>query len=93
MSATILALIMVIHFAYREEHYATVDGLDRGIQALTDLGWRIAQASGPDDGPFAVLFRMDATRAVTTRRGRLYRRRERGPDGSLDGSRYSTLMA
>jgi hypothetical protein len=84
---------MVIRFAYREEHYATVDGLDRGIQTLIDLGWRISQATGPDGGPFAVLFRMDATRAVTTRRGSSYRRRGRGPDGNLGGSRYSTRIA
>lgn len=50
---------MVIHFAYGEEHFATVDGFDRGVQTLTDLGWRIAQVRGPDNGPFAVLFRID----------------------------------
>ena len=50
---------MVTHVAYREELYDTVDELDRGIQTLIDLGWRIAQATGPDNGPFAVLFRMD----------------------------------
>ena len=65
-SATIFGLLMVMHFAYREEHFATVDDLDRGVQTLIDLGWRIAQVRGPDHGPFAVLFRMDdATRAVT----------------------------
>jgi hypothetical protein len=52
-----LGLVMVIRFAFREEHYATVDELDRGIQTLIDLGWRIVQATGRDNGPFTVLFR------------------------------------
>jgi hypothetical protein len=50
---------MVIHVAYREEHYSTMDEFVRGVRALTDMGWRISQVRGPDNGPFAVVFRMD----------------------------------
>jgi hypothetical protein len=85
---------MVIHFAYRQELFAHVDEYDRGVQTLTGLGWRISQATGPDNGPFAVLFRKDdATSAVTTRQGSSYRGGGRGSDGSLEGSRYSTRIA
>ena len=50
---------MYHHVAYREEHYATLGDFVRGVRMLTDLGWRISQVRGPDDGPFAVLFRID----------------------------------
>lgn len=57
---------MVTHIAYQEERYRTAERCVAGIREYIDRGWDVSDLSGPLQGPFIVVFRLEDAPADVT---------------------------